>query len=125
MRVKKVKIYKMMDIIIVEKNDGNRLEPGCRFFCGCCGEILCILEKPIEFPFQSNQWEESCREVSFKIGELFRFGGLRHITCGHLLFSARKDFGFIHLDVYMEYLKTDLKNRLNADNPKTIQGNSQ
>ncbi len=99
----------MRDTIIVDQYNGNHLSPGTRFFCGCCGEILAVLEKPISFPFDHIKWMKHCKDITFTSGGIFK--GLRHTTCGHLMFPMQPNWGFSKIEWYFQWQKEDAKKK--------------
>ncbi len=88
----------MRDTIIVEKSNGNVVEKGSRFFCGCCGRTLGESKKKLVIPFSKKKFYESLKNKSF---DMMLFG-LYHKTCGHTMFSFKKGYGFIPMEVYIE-----------------------
>ncbi len=96
--MEKVTIDKMRDTIIVEKSNGNDILKGSKLFCGCCGNILGELSKKITFPFNSNDLNKVVKNKTYEI----RLFGLRHKTCGHIMFGFRKEYGFITLKNYIK-----------------------
>ena len=91
-------IDKMRDIIIVEKSDGDKVLKGSKFYCGCCGNILGESKKQMKFPFSVVVFRSSLKNKSFNT-MLF---GLHHKTCGHTMFSFKKEYGFISLKTYIK-----------------------
>lgn len=93
-----VTIDKMRDTIIVEMSNGNDILKGSKLFCGCCGNSLGELSKKLTFPFNSTTLNKAVKNKTYDI-MLF---GLRHKTCGHLMFSFKKEYGFMTLDNYLK-----------------------
>jgi hypothetical protein len=96
--MEKITIDTMRDIIIVEKSNGNDVVLGSKFYCGCCGKVLGVSNKEMTFPFSGKTFEDSLENKTFAIERL----GLRHKTCGHTMFTFKKGYSFIPLEVYLE-----------------------
>lgn len=98
-----IKVEKMMDVIVIEKYNGNTLLKGGHLFCGCCGESLAFLTSDITFPFNSKELMEVLADISFEITIL----GLRHKICEHTMFSFRKGWGFMSVENYYAEQKAE------------------
>jgi hypothetical protein len=96
--MEKITIDTMRDIIIVEKFNGNNVVLGSKFYCGCCGNVLGVSNKEMTFPFSGKTFEDSLENKTFTIERL----GLSHKTCRHIMFSFKKGYKFIPLEVYVE-----------------------
>ncbi len=87
-------VHKMYDYIIVEKHKGDIIPVGSEMYCGCCGHILGVVKTQLTFPFNSHTLRASLKDKTYT-ESIF---GLRHTTCGHSMFSFRKEWGFITLE---------------------------
>lgn len=100
-----VPVHQMRDTIIVEKSKGNKVFVGSHFYCGCCGKSLGQSKKSLKFPFSVETFKNSLKNKTFDT-MLF---GLHHKTCGHTMFSFRKQYGFTPFDVWMEDVRENTR----------------
>jgi hypothetical protein len=103
--MKKLTIDKARDTIIVEKSNGDIVEKGSKFYCGCCGNTLGESKNELKFPFSIKEFKSSLKNKTF---DTMVFG-LHHKTCGHTMFGFQKTYGFTKLETYIEKVPQSIK----------------
>lgn len=111
--MKKIKIDNKRDLIIIERVlHGSTILPGTKFYCGCCGGLLCVNNKTLVFPLKSDQFDNS---LDIKNYEKAIMGGIKHKECNHVMFMGKGNYGFMALDSYRKGIKDIKKNEQRKD----------
>lgn len=95
--MKSIKIINKRNIIIIEKSKGNDISKGSRLFCGCCGRTMGRVSQKLSFPFKSLDLHNVVVDKSYEVLRM----GLRHKTCGHVMFQ-KDEYKFITAENYLK-----------------------
>lgn len=96
--MEKIEVKKMVDLIIVERSEGNSILKDSKLFCGCCGKPLATAKKKLTLPFKSDVLHKGVKGKSYEISVL----GMRHKTCGHTMFGFKQKYSFMRLADYLQ-----------------------
>ena len=99
---KGIKIEKLMDILIIEKADGNVFLKCAKVYCGCCGYPIGEMKKNLIMPFKPQGFLDALKDKSVEWTKY----GLTHKKCRHTMFPFQKYFDFITLENYNKHLSS-------------------
>jgi len=97
-------IDKERDIILIEKCETNEIIAGSKFYCGVCGNVLGNAISNHKFPFTTAEFSDNIENTTFFITKM----GLHHKTCGHTMFSLKKEYDFMSLENYNKAITQNL-----------------
>jgi hypothetical protein len=96
--MKKIPIGKRVEYLIIEKNKGGTILQGSQIYCGYCGKSVGEAKRDIEEPFTAGYLLNSLKDKSVE----WSIFGLYHKKCTHSLFTFRRSFDLLPLDLYMK-----------------------